>query len=83
MFKSCGKVISAGETAQQQSNQLNIMAKTKNTSGVKMFDPENPEGFVNGKEFSPEFDMIRGTEGLNCGSDENDSLMALLKEYGY
>lgn len=38
----------------------------------------------NGKdETPPEFAAVQGTEGLNCNSSENDSLMALLKEFGF
>jgi len=49
-----------------------------------MFDQENPESYINGKEASsPEFDAVRGTEGLNVNSDENDDLMKLLKKFGY
>ena len=49
----------------------------------QMYDPEFPESFNTSKESSPEFDAVRGTEGLNCNSSENDSLMALLAEFGY
>ena len=31
----------------------------------------------------PEFGAVRGTEGLNLNSSENDELMKLLKEFGF
>ena len=50
-----------------------------------MFDSENPESYVNGKESSsPEFDAVRGTDDrFSCGENENDGILALLKEFGY
>ena len=49
-----------------------------------MFDPLNPENFVNGREeISPEMATVNSTDdGYSCGG-ENDELMKLLKEYGY
>jgi hypothetical protein len=38
----------------------------------------------NGKdEMPPEWCAVRGTEGLNCNSNENDGILALLKELGF
>lgn len=50
-----------------------------------MFDSENPESYVNGKEsISPEMASVNSTDdGFSCGGSENDSLMALLKEMGF
>ena len=50
-----------------------------------MFDSENPENFVNGAEgISPEMAGINSTDdGFSCGGNENDGIMALLKEMGF
>ena len=48
-----------------------------------MFDSQNPEGYNTQAESNPEFDAVRGTEGLNVNSNENDDLMKLLKEMGF
>jgi len=49
-----------------------------------VFDPENPDAFVNGKEkISPEMAGVNSTDdGYSCGNGENDHIMALLKEFG-
>jgi len=50
-----------------------------------MFDPENPENFVTGKEsLAPEMAGVNSTDdGYSCGGSENDHVMALLKEMGF
>lgn len=50
-----------------------------------MFDNENPENYVNGKEsISPEFDAVRSSDdGYSCGGGEDDDLLAWLKKEGY
>ena len=49
-----------------------------------MFNSEDPESYVNGKEsLAPEMAGVNSTDdGYSCGN-ENDSLMALLAEFGY
>jgi len=49
-----------------------------------MFNSEDPESYVNGKEsLAPEMAGVNSTDdGYSCGNGENDHIMALLKEYG-
>ena len=67
------------EATQPTNNQPNKIMPTP------MFDPENPENFVNGKEsVSPELAGVNSTDdGFSCGGNENDHVLALLKEFGF
>ena len=49
-----------------------------------MFDNSDPQSYICGKEeISPEMAGVNSTDdGYSCGN-ENDGIMALLKEFGY
>lgn len=50
-----------------------------------MFDSENPENYVNGKEeISPELAGVNSTDdGFACGGGEDDELLAWMKNNGF
>ncbi len=50
-----------------------------------MFDNENPENYVNGKEeIAPEFNAVRSSDdGYSCGSGEDDALLDWMKKNGF
>jgi hypothetical protein len=64
----------AGLNAEPKPNKKNQMNS----------DDFTPACNDNGKdEMPPEWCAVRGTEGLNCNSNENDGILAILKEMGF
>ena len=50
-----------------------------------MFDQDNPENYVNGKEtLAPEMASVNSTDdGFSCGGGEDDALLEWMKKNGF
>jgi hypothetical protein len=57
----------------------------KNKPKKIMYDPENPENFVNGSEsLCPEMASVNSQDdGFSCGGGEDDELLAWMAKNGF